>query len=560
MVMVIGLPGRVGYDFLCGVFTGHFTNACWTDQFQPAIRMFSTLGQPNWLGAYLVIHFFIALYFIIHSYGKKQILTLLFIGYSLLNFTALLFTRSRSALLALGIGMFVALIYIFSSKKELVRPVFYFIVLMSVPLFIFKTGIGKIAGSSLVTSSQAIPSSITDSADIRKIVWRGAWDLALKYPWFGTGVETFAYSYNFTRPLAHNQTSEWDFIYNKAHNEYLNYGATTGFVGLGTYLGFIIILVWNVVRKLKVKSQKSKVHLKYFDNVLYVLLFLSWVSILITNFFGFSTSTINLFFFLIPAFFIILVGGPDHQNKTPKVSPLFQWQKGALLMSIFVFTVLVIFFVTYFIADIFYARAQENIRQDRYDKAVNLLDQALSIHYEHVYQDKLSSYLATEAYLTSYQKDNTATQKLMVRADEYNRSSLQASYHNMFYWRTKAKNYFLFYQMTSSKKYLNESIGAFNHASELASTDPKSLYMKALVYSYVYNEEKDKKLQATYKDQSLETIERVIQLKNNYRDAYFLKGQLLKKYGRKDDARGVFEYMLKNINPTDEEVMKELEK
>jgi O-antigen ligase len=53
---------------------------------------------------------------------------------------------------------------------------------------------------------------------------------------FGTGVETFAYAYYFVRPQAHNLTSEWDYLYNKAHNEYLNYFATTGFIGLGTYL------------------------------------------------------------------------------------------------------------------------------------------------------------------------------------------------------------------------------------------------------------------------------------------------------------------------------------
>ncbi|MEK9179052.1 MAG: O-antigen ligase family protein, partial [Patescibacteria group bacterium] len=76
----------------------------------------------------------------------------------------------------------------------------------------------------------------TDSIVIRKLVWQGAVKLGLKYPLFGTGVETFAYAYNFTRPAAHNQTSEWDFVYNKAHNELLNYFANTGFFGLFSYL------------------------------------------------------------------------------------------------------------------------------------------------------------------------------------------------------------------------------------------------------------------------------------------------------------------------------------
>ena len=451
-VILIGLPGRVGYDFLCWIFTRTLNNSCWTVQFQPAIRMFSTLGQPNWLGAYLVIHFFIGFYFFMKSYGKRRLLMIVYAGYLFLNFAALLFTRSRSALLAMGIGVIVLLIYIIFAKKKLIRPTLYFILSLGILLFIFKTGIEKIDkyisflhGRAPVVSSRVESSAITDSADIRKIVWKGAWDLAVRYPWLGTGVETFAYSYYFTRPLSHNQTSEWDFIYNKAHNEYLNYLATTGFIGLGAYLILIFSFVWNMIKKLKIADS------------LQTILFISWMTILITNFFGFSTSTINLFFFLIPALIIILIQ-PYDQNKTLKIISLSWRQKSGFLMNFFIFILLVIFLATYFAADIFYAQAQEKAREDQYDEAVSLLDRSLNMHYEHVYQDKLSSYLATEAYLTSYQRENTITQKLMVRADQYNRLSLRASYDNMLYWRTKAKNYFLFYQMTSAKKYFYESI------------------------------------------------------------------------------------------------------
>jgi O-antigen ligase len=55
-------------------------------------------------------------------------------------------------------------------------------------------------------------------------------------PLFGTGVETFAFAYYTYRPAQHNMTSEWDYLYNKAHNEYLNYLATIGILGLGSYL------------------------------------------------------------------------------------------------------------------------------------------------------------------------------------------------------------------------------------------------------------------------------------------------------------------------------------
>jgi putative inorganic carbon (hco3(-)) transporter len=77
---------------------------------------------------------------------------------------------------------------------------------------------------------------------------KGAWELTKKYPLFGSGVETFAYSYYNVRPVEHNLVTEWDFLYNKAHNEFLNYAATTGFVGsrcLFIFSRFISLVVYN---------------------------------------------------------------------------------------------------------------------------------------------------------------------------------------------------------------------------------------------------------------------------------------------------------------------------
>src|SRR3989338_2541012 len=237
IVILWGLPGHFGYDMSCFVFTGELSNNCWTSQFRPHERMFSTLGQPNWLGAYLAINFFIGLYFFIQKFLKKQ------------------------------------------------NWLWFYIYIL------FKTGISQVdkylslprqVTSSVLksTSSQtAIPndSSVTESFDIRKIVWYGAIQLGFKYPLFGSGVETFAYAYNFVRPAAHNLTSEWDFIYNKAHNEYLNFLATTGFIGLISYLLLIIGYLFFVFRAIK-KQQ----------NLLIIFLTIGWITILITNFFGFS--------------------------------------------------------------------------------------------------------------------------------------------------------------------------------------------------------------------------------------------------------------------------------
>ena len=278
LVIVWGIPGKLGKDLSCLLFLGQFNNSCWTDQFRPSERMFSTLGQPNWLGAYLAINFFIGLYFFLKkilnqsldftstSFGvnardkvQDNKKTVLYGSYLFVNFSSILFTRSRSALLAVitGLGIF-GMVALFRHKEQLAKQSKKIIILfigLFLAIVFFKTGSQKIdkfimvstyykatnstyeVESGLAQQSEnkkntvnLANSDISTSSDIRKIVWKGAIDLGLKYPIFGTGVETFAYSYYFVRPKAHNLTSEWDYLYNKAHNEYLNYFATTGFI------------------------------------------------------------------------------------------------------------------------------------------------------------------------------------------------------------------------------------------------------------------------------------------------------------------------------------------
>src|SRR3989338_4949042 len=114
-VILWGLPGKFGYDLTCFVFGGGLNVDCWTDQFQPTVRMFSTLGQPNWLGAHLAIHFFIGLFFFLIA--KKRVKLYIYSGYLFLVFVTTLFTKSRSAIGAIGVGLVLFMIYFFYKKR-----------------------------------------------------------------------------------------------------------------------------------------------------------------------------------------------------------------------------------------------------------------------------------------------------------------------------------------------------------------------------------------------------------------------------------------------------------
>lgn len=578
-VIIWGLPGKIGRDLSCLVFSGKLDNSCWTAQFDPAARMFSTLGQPNWLGAYLAIVFFIALYFYLTS--KK----LTYLPVLALNLLGIFFTNSRSAVLSVMIvtaGVFLWSIFM---KKRIAIPGLRSKLIILAVLFvsftlIFKTGIGQVdryleiaTYRNLIAKKEPAPKTppatakqpaalnITESLDIRKIVWKGAADLGFQYPLFGTGVETFAYSYYFVRPVEHNLTSEWDYLYNKAHNEYLNYFATTGYTGIISYLLFIgstvtLGLYWATF----VKDQANGRNI----SLLQVGLTASFLTILITNFVGFSTTTINLYFFMIPAalYFLHTVKKKDPALKNQVVKKQSSVENGGVFSYLVVIVGLLFFlqyFVTYWLADTKYALAENYAKSNDYESAVSLLNSSLKMYNDHVYEDKISYYMANLAFIAAYQKDMRLANELMKASDSYNRKSLNASPQNILYWKTRIKNQYLYYQITLDKKHLDEGIAALDKSVTLSPTDAKLPYFQSTYLSLIWDEEKNPDKKTSIQAASLEAAERSIKLKKDYLEGYYLKAQLLRKYGRNQEARETYEYILKNISPGNEAIKKELE-
>ena len=297
--------------------------------------------------------------------------------------------------------------------------------------------------------------------------------------------------------------------------------------------------------------------------LLIICLLISYLTILITNFFGFSTTTINLFFYLIPAFLVVLNSQESEKAIQSKESMFYSHLTGVqkLLMLILLLTTsyLLLFLARYYLADINYARGDNYSKLGDFQKAAQLLNEAYKLKYEHVYEDKLSYILANTALMHSYEKENNLAKELIGTSDSLNIKSLNAAKQNVLYWKTRAKNYYLFYQINLDANDLKQAIQALRQAKRISPTDPKIPYSLAIFYSLLEEETKETNQKLEFQRISQQEIDESIYLKANYRDAYFLKGQLLKKSGKKDEAKKTYDYILQHLNPNDNEVKKELE-
>ena len=144
IVALWGLPSHFGYDPTCFIFRGTLDVTCWTEAFQPKIRIFSTLGQPNWMAAYLAILLPIAIAFAIQKtqsfrkseslkFRKSDYLTfrvirvfwkeIIYVLTVVIFYLDLLFTGSNSGFLGFtgGIILFFAIFVLLSTKSIVLK-------------------------------------------------------------------------------------------------------------------------------------------------------------------------------------------------------------------------------------------------------------------------------------------------------------------------------------------------------------------------------------------------------------------------------------------------------
>ena len=545
IISLWGIFEHFGVSLSCVILREEFNAGCWVQDVQA--RVFATLGQPNWMAAYLGMLIFPAMFFFLTASSWKQHITYFISLITLyMGFT---FTYSRGGFLGFlaGLAVFTPLFI----KKSVYRN----IMIITIIIFILtnaifgsaltrfnlsqlfsqytsevSTGLNQSPTSEVKPGSTQLENGGTESGQIRLIVWKGALSIFKAYPVFGSGVETFAYSYYQFRPVEHNLVSEWDFLYNKAHNEFLNYLATTGIIGFSTYLLMIGVFIWwcikrvivipSAARNLKIKTQNLEISHGVYpafggvrdDNLLITTILATYISYLVQNFFGFSVVIIAIFFYLFPAIAFV---------ATDSVKP---WRLPQLLTSIlyrhpfytnlsYGFIVLSIFYILYsifqfWVADTYFAKGEHQNELGNPGAAYNYISDAVKLNkYEPFYKSELG-YVAASSALALKDTDATLSAELKDESIKLTGEVLSSNPKNVSFWRTSVRTYFELSEIED--KYVQKTLDSLDVAISLAPTDPKLLYNKAVILGQL-----DKTSEA------ISALQRAIELKPNYVDAYF---------------------------------------
>lgn len=200
-------------------------------------RSYSTIGQPNMLGQWLIFPFFVAIFNIFHkdnSTKQKILYSFLFLLFS----AALLTTLNRATFLGIGIA-FIILFSDFLIKKNKKAFLFLGLTILLTAIFILASGSVR-------------------SLESRSVLWQEALTLIPKTPILGKGPEAY---YQASQTALTKEIYETENLYDapdRVHNETLQVLLDQGTFGFILYLIPIIFLLW-CIKKQKINSTEAKI-------------------------------------------------------------------------------------------------------------------------------------------------------------------------------------------------------------------------------------------------------------------------------------------------------------
>lgn len=216
----------------------------------------STLFNSAFLGSFLVLIFFIVVRQLIHKERfDGEVAGWLF---GLLSvFLAILFTEARSALIGIFGGGLVSAVLI--AWQGVAKPIvnipprlirrsafllIIFVVAAAGAVFLLR---GMLKNSSIILLSRIGNTFSEDrTGSGRLLAWRVGWHAFKERPVFGWGIENFSFAFNAHYDPRLYNVEPW---FDRGHNLFVDWGVTTGIVGLCAYVALFIAAFLMTTRK-----------------------------------------------------------------------------------------------------------------------------------------------------------------------------------------------------------------------------------------------------------------------------------------------------------------------
>lgn len=379
-------------------------------------RSFATLGHPNFLGQFLMFPVWASIFFLITS--KNKALTALA---TILLIIGLFTTQNRASILGLIIGLIFFLIFHPSVKKSIK----YLISLVSISGFAF----------FVIFFASNLRSLFT-----RSYLWEGALKLFQKYPFLGSGLETFRYTFQqVADPKLYGLEKLYE-IADRAHNQYLDILTTQGIFGLIIYLSIFITLYY-----LFKKSQKTP---------LILISFCALTSILVSQFFSFPAISDYLMLVILVA--LILTNTVNLKSISLKLTAKTVLPTILILIITFFSS---IYSIKSIYADTLFFKGQKQLNAGNFAHSIQDMKTSITLN---THQADLYYHFSEALLLVGNARDDQNYLKL---ASNYIEKAAHFDNRSFIYYLFKGRNYTYLQDFQNAEK-------AFQKAQTLAPQNP----------------------------------------------------------------------------------------
>ncbi len=470
LLTIYSIAQYFGYDFIK-----------WNEASVIKGRYFASMGNPNFLGAVLIMMMPVEIaYFMIAWKNKKLSYALLIFILFIMSYMALFGTQSRGPFLGFVFSLlFMAGYGIYSVFKGLKNDtdrtavsknkIFSFIIskykgwLIGFSIVLLIVGMlsfsfGKAAAERIWSSVTHIKTSLQIS---RLHIWVPAIKMIKTNPFLGTGVDTFKTVFpqysgtNFAQIDGANVSSR------TAHNELLNIAATMGLFSLGIYILLLIayIRMWFMSFK-RIETYPIK--------ILSLAMFAAFVAYFTQNLFSFGVAAINTILYIFMGLHFVLF----KETNPVKVFEYNLYKKDNSLKIVLLLVVIcgACFFIakTYSVyeADVHYNRG--NIYGNVYNKWDVALEEQKTAVLMEPNEVKFHVYLGLAYEQLGVRLENKEQQVAYIsEAIKEYEIGTKLNPGNSYYWGNLARAYSLLANI-SDHKYVKNAVLNYRKAIEKA--------------------------------------------------------------------------------------------
>lgn len=344
--IIITVVGSAGLAALYGLIQYfNLDPFSWTEMASSTGRIFSTLGQPNFFGHYLILVLPLGFYAVI--FLVKGLIPRFFIGLAvLMQLACLIFTYSRAAWLGF-IGSIIFLLLVWLWSRRLKKLAFGLVALLLIGLmmivglnFIKPVDQSHLINVNLINRLKSLVDFNGGSGKMRFYFLESAVKEIIKASpgrlLVGFGPETLANVFiKYYQP-------DWS-IYeaingypDRAHNWLFDKILALGIFGLVANLAFYIYLIYKAAALLLIRPKLEP------DDWLLIFFFSSLVAYCVNNLFSFSLFTVSVYLYLILVMAWSIINFKEKVRevniKLTDFSKLLIWLALLAVLAIFIYT------------------------------------------------------------------------------------------------------------------------------------------------------------------------------------------------------------------------------